>query len=82
MSQETNPESNQAHSDAQSMTRREAMLQLLRVGGIAAGAAGVGLWLNERSHHPEPAAAEQARDGEATARVAGPGSSHRSAAFW
>ncbi len=43
------------------ITRREAMLQLLRVGGIAAGAAGVGVWLSERSHRPVPTAAEQAR---------------------
>lgn len=43
------------------ITRREAMLQLLRVGGIAASAAGVGVWLSERSHRPMPAAAEQAR---------------------
>jgi uncharacterized protein (DUF362 family) len=43
------------------MTRREAMLQLLRVGGIAAGAAGLGIWLNERSSRPVPAVAGQAR---------------------
>jgi uncharacterized protein (DUF362 family) len=42
------------------MTRREAMLQLLRVGGIAAGAAGAGVWLSGRSRRPVPAAAEQA----------------------
>ncbi len=46
---------------AQAMTRREAMLQLLRVGGIAAGAAGAGYWLSERSVRPVPAPAEQAR---------------------
>jgi uncharacterized protein (DUF362 family) len=45
----------------QGITRREAMLQLLRVGGIAAGAAGAGAWLSERSHRPVPAAAEKAR---------------------
>ena len=43
------------------MTRREAMLQLLRVGGIAACAAGAGAWLSGRSRRPLPAAAEQAR---------------------
>jgi uncharacterized protein (DUF362 family) len=43
------------------LTRREAMLQLLRVGGVAAAAAGAGFWLNERSRKPLPAAAEQAR---------------------
>lgn len=54
------PETNPPH-DVQGMTRREAMLQLLRVGGIAAGAAGAGLWLTLRSRRPVPAAAEQAR---------------------
>jgi len=43
------------------MTRREALLQLLRVGGVAAGAAGAGLWLSERSRKPIPEQAEQAR---------------------
>jgi uncharacterized protein (DUF362 family) len=43
------------------LTRREAMLQLLRVGGVAAAATGAGFWLNERSRRPVPAAAEQAR---------------------
>ncbi|MGD0913753.1 MAG: DUF362 domain-containing protein [Terracidiphilus sp.] len=43
------------------MTRREAMLQLLRVGGIAAGAAGLGVWLNDHSARPVPSVAEQSR---------------------
>ncbi len=43
------------------LTRREAMLQLLRVGGVAAGAAGVGVWLSRRSTRPVPATARQAR---------------------
>ena len=43
------------------LTRREAMLQLLRVGGVAAGAAGRGVWLSEHSFRPVPAQAEQAR---------------------
>ncbi len=46
---------------AQTLTRREAMLQLLRVGGVAAGAAGVTYWLSERSSRPVPTAAVQAR---------------------
>jgi uncharacterized protein (DUF362 family) len=46
---------------AQSLTRREAMLQLLRVGGVAAGAAGAAVWLSEHSFRPLPAQAEQAR---------------------
>ena len=37
------------------------MLQLLRVGGVAAGAAGAGFWLSEHSFRPVPARAEQAR---------------------
>lgn len=43
------------------MTRRDAMLQLLRLGGAAAGVAGAGVWLSERSSRPVPALAEQAR---------------------
>ena len=43
------------------LTRREAMLQLLRVGGIAAGAGAAAVWLSEHSVRPVPAAAEQAR---------------------
>ncbi len=43
------------------LTRREAMLQLLRVGGVAAAAAGAGFWLNERSRRPVPEVAAQAR---------------------
>jgi uncharacterized protein (DUF362 family) len=43
------------------LTRREAMLQLLRVGGVAAGAAGAAFWLSERSARPVAVRAEQAR---------------------
>jgi uncharacterized protein (DUF362 family) len=43
------------------LTRREAMLQMLRVGGVAAGAAAAGVWLSEHSYRPIPAKAEQAR---------------------
>jgi uncharacterized protein (DUF362 family) len=43
------------------LTRREAMLQLLRVGGIAAGAGGAAFWLSERSARPVAVRAEQAR---------------------
>jgi uncharacterized protein (DUF362 family) len=46
---------------APGMTRREALLQLLRVGGIAAGAAGAGIWLSERSRRPVAESPEQAR---------------------
>jgi uncharacterized protein (DUF362 family) len=51
----------------QGMTRREAMLQLLRLGGAAAGTAGVAVWLSEHSFHPVPARAEQARRDHRTA---------------
>ncbi len=44
-----------------SVSRREAMLQLLRVGGVAAGTAGAAFWLSERSRRPVPEQAEQAR---------------------
>ncbi len=57
----------QALPPRQSLTRREAMLQLLRAGGIAAGAAGAAYWLNERNSRPVPAAAEQARRDHRTA---------------
>jgi hypothetical protein len=42
------------------MTRREAMLQLLRLGGVPR-ARGAGVWLSEHSFRPVPPAAEQAR---------------------
>ena len=43
------------------LSRRQALLELLRLGGIAAGAAAAGVWLSERSLRPAPARAEQAR---------------------
>jgi uncharacterized protein (DUF362 family) len=43
------------------VTRREAMLQLLRLGGLTAGAAGAAVWLSEHSFRPVPEKAEQAR---------------------
>ncbi len=39
------------------MTRREALLHLLRVTGASASVAGLGFWLSERSFRPEPALA-------------------------
>ncbi len=50
-----------ARPTAAGITRREAMLQLLRAGGVAAGAAGLGIWLSERSRRPLPEQAQQAR---------------------
>ena len=43
--------------DAASLNRREAMIKLLRLGGAAAGTAGLAFWLSEFSHRPEPAVA-------------------------
>jgi uncharacterized protein (DUF362 family) len=52
-------EKNVEQKQATAVTRREAMLQLLRLGGVAAGAAGVGVWLSEHSSRPVPAQAEE-----------------------
>ena len=45
----------------QRLTRREAMVQLLRAGGIAAVTGGGAYWLSSRSARPVPAPIEQAR---------------------
>ena len=42
------------------LSRREAMLHLLRAGGIAAAASAAGYWLSERSARPVAVQAEQA----------------------
>ncbi len=39
------------------LNRREALLKLLRLGGVATGTVGVGLWLSERSERPHSALA-------------------------
>jgi uncharacterized protein (DUF362 family) len=52
---------------AQGLTRREALLQILRVGGVAAGAGAAALWLSEHSFRPVPTQAEQARRDHRTA---------------
>lgn len=54
------------NANERGVTRREAMLQLLRVGSVAAGAASLGYWLSGRSRRPEP---EQARGGRRDHRV-------------
>ncbi|HXZ31595.1 MAG TPA: DUF362 domain-containing protein [Terriglobales bacterium] len=36
------------------LNRREALIKILRLGGVAAGTAGLGLWLGERSERPQP----------------------------
>jgi uncharacterized protein (DUF362 family) len=55
------PDETKSGNPPEPLTRREAMLQILHVGGIATAAAGAGFWLNSRSKRPIPAAAEQAR---------------------
>jgi uncharacterized protein (DUF362 family) len=61
MAEEPIRKPNSERGSLPALTRREAMLQLLRVGGLAAGAAGVAAWLSEHSLRPLPALAEQAR---------------------
>ena len=67
MAEETDRKPEETACDAQGMTRREAMLQLLRLGGVAAGAAGAAVWLSEHSFRPVPAQAEEARRDHRTA---------------
>jgi len=61
MAGETDRKPDENPAQAQGLTRREAMLQLLRAGGVAAGAAAAGVWLSKHSFRPVPARAEQAR---------------------
>jgi uncharacterized protein (DUF362 family) len=49
------------------LTRREAMLQILRASGIAAVAAGGGYWLSRRSARPAPEPIQQGRRDHRTA---------------
>ena len=52
-------EGHKAHTiETPAMTRREAMLQLLRATSLAAVAGGAGYWLSSRSTKPAPALAE------------------------
>ena len=39
------------------LNRREALIKLLRLGGVAAGSAGLAVWLSERSQRPQSALA-------------------------
>ena len=54
-------ENNQSLAAPSALTRREAMLQLLRVGAVAAGAGAAAVWLNEHSSRPASPTAQQAR---------------------
>lgn len=46
---------------AATMTRREALLRLLRLGGLSVGAAVLGAWLNEKNSRPSESAVTEAR---------------------
>jgi len=48
-------------SETTAAGRREAMLQLLRLGGAGAAAAGLGVWLSKRGGRPTPPAAATVR---------------------
>ena len=48
-------------SDAQALSRRDALIKLLRVAGAGAGAAGLGIWLSGNSMRPESGLAVGAR---------------------
>ena len=61
MAGETGPTINPKPPEEPPMTRREAMLQLLRLGGATAGVAGAAVWLSEHSVRPVPPPAVEAR---------------------
>src|ERR1039458_4969103 len=48
-------------TEAAILNRREALIKLLRLGGVAAGTAGLGFWLSEHSERPEHALAMSTR---------------------
>ena len=50
-------------SDPIHLSRRDALIKLLRVAGAGAGAAGLGLWLSKHSLRPEPELAMAAKRG-------------------
>jgi len=47
------------------LTRRDALLRLLRIAGAGAGTAGLGVWLSKHSFRPEAAVASSAKRGHA-----------------
>jgi uncharacterized protein (DUF362 family) len=54
-------------SDPQALSRRDALIKLLRVAGASAGAAGLGIWLGQHSWRPEAALAVTAKHRRAIA---------------
>ena len=57
------------NSDHILLNRREALIRLLRVAGVGAGAAGLGLWLNARSSRPEASLISNVKRGHTIAAV-------------
>ncbi len=53
--------------DPSPLSRRDALIKLLRVAGAGAGAAGLGIWLSKRSWRPEPTLAVGAKRGHTIA---------------
>jgi uncharacterized protein (DUF362 family) len=54
-------------ANSTSLSRREALIKLLRLGGVAAGTAGLGFWLSEHNHRPEPGLAMNLKRSHAVA---------------
>ncbi|MFZ0732866.1 MAG: DUF362 domain-containing protein [Candidatus Sulfotelmatobacter sp.] len=54
-------------SETPTLSRRDALIKLLRVAGASAGAAGLGIWLSEHSWRPEAALAITAKRGHTIA---------------
>ena len=54
-------------SDSIHLSRRDALVKLLRVAGAGAGATGLGLWLSKHSWRPEPTLAMAAKRGHTIA---------------
>jgi hypothetical protein len=61
----TEPENKEAANA--SLSRREALIRLLRVAWVSAGAAGFGVWLSQRSSRPELAIASNVKRGHKVA---------------
>jgi len=54
-------------TEGTTLNRREALLKLLRLGGVAAGTAGLGFWLSEHNERPQPALVMNAKRSHAVA---------------
>jgi len=67
MAAEINPTPAPTAGQPAPLTRREALLQLLRVGGVAVGAGGAAFWLSEHNSRPVPDQPQQARRDHRTA---------------